>query len=58
MNEWRWVSRQVTDQTGSCLRSFGTFSVGNPGKQRDWITHRGEIDLTISMGSGETGSQP
>lgn len=29
--------------------NFGSFRAENPGKQSDWITPKGEIDLTIQM---------
>lgn len=29
----------------------GIVNVDNPGKSREWITHEGERDLTIQMGS-------
>lgn len=44
VKKWRWVSKKVTDQRGSSLMSYGTCRVENPGKQRNWITQRGEID--------------
>lgn len=28
---------------------LGSFRVENPGKQSDWIIHKGEIDLAIYM---------